>query len=725
MLSALDRAVPAERLLGRLTWDTTKTVWKLTLIPLVLIGLNAFRVQTCDVLTGLWYFLWLPMASAALSAGLGVACGAMVKGEWRWAALWPWVVVLGIVAWRVYRFYAAPPAFFYSILIGYFPGNLYDEEVALLSAFYWARAAQAFGVCGLLAACAAFFDPNTQTVSFRRKTLWTVPRKRQAAAAAVCLFAVLILVSQSSRLGITHDASDLARMLGRTHASAHAIIHFPAASVSDADVAILADDHDFRYAQVVRDLDVADREKISSFVFADPDAKFRAMGARNVHMAKPWRREIYLNATPFPHGTLRHEIAHIIAGDFGSSIFRISAKSVFGIPVFVNVGLIEGIAVAAAWPLGDDLTPHQSVKAIWQLGNAPPVSRLLSPSFFAFSGARSYTISGSFVRWLLDTRGPTPLKILYQTGGDFESAYGASETALIEAWQAFIQTVDISQSDVERVRERFRQKSIFARPCAHAVARWREQAEDAFVKNEFDQAASILQKLCREVPNEPLYWLDLAGVYTEAGDHDRARTILDGLASDTDHSSSVRAQALLDSSRLAAQKNNWPEVIRLLDQALTFPVTDDERRTLEIYREVAVGDRPAYAPLRVMLFDPKHDNLPARTGYAAIAVANDPQSPLAHYLLGRYLSGLTMPDAAAQMLKRALDLGLSQPLAVNECARLLAQESYRAGKLDWTVQAAAILLASPREIIQRRGADWLERVIWKQTGRVPNPALYQ
>ena len=36
-------------------------------------------------------------------------------------------------------------------------------------------------------------------------------------------------------------------------------------------------------------------------------------GARDVEMAKPWRREIYLEHRGFPHGSLRHEIAHAVA----------------------------------------------------------------------------------------------------------------------------------------------------------------------------------------------------------------------------------------------------------------------------------------------------------------------------------------------------------------------------------------------------------------------------
>src|SRR5690606_36972577 len=107
------------------------------------------------------------------------------------------------------------------------------------------------------------------------------------------------------------------------------------------------------------------------------------------------------------HQVLRHELAHVVAGEFGDPLFGVAARRVLGLPLAFNVGLIEGIAVAADWPdhFVRPLTPHQSVKAMLELGVAPPVEKLLSTGFFQFSAARSYTVAGSFLRFLLETRG--------------------------------------------------------------------------------------------------------------------------------------------------------------------------------------------------------------------------------------------------------------------------------------------------------------------------------
>src|SRR5678809_1138996 len=99
-------------------------------------------------------------------------------------------------------------------------------------------------------------------------------------------------------------------------------------------------------------------------------------------MAKPWRREIYLDHRAFPHSSLRHEIAHAIASAFGDPIFGVAAQRTLGVPTLISPGLVEGLAVALDWPGGyERLTPHESVRAMQAMGFTPTISELLSLRF--------------------------------------------------------------------------------------------------------------------------------------------------------------------------------------------------------------------------------------------------------------------------------------------------------------------------------------------------------
>ena len=81
-------------------------------------------------------------------------------------------------------------------------------------------------------------------------------------------------------------------------------------------------------------------------MFRSADEKRALMGAADTNIAKPWRREIYLQDEAFPHPVLPHELAHIVAGNTGRGPLRVSGKLQGLYPDFA---LVEGTAVAAAW----------------------------------------------------------------------------------------------------------------------------------------------------------------------------------------------------------------------------------------------------------------------------------------------------------------------------------------------------------------------------------------
>jgi hypothetical protein len=211
---------------------------------------------------------------------------------------------------------------------------------------------------------------------------------------------------------------------------------------------------------------------IHAFYFATADRKARLMGARHVEMAKPWLRQIYVTHEAFPHPSLRHEIAHVVAGRFGDPWFGVAARRVAGLPVLVNPGLIEGLAVALDWPGSSrSMTPHQSMRAMELLGYAPSADDVFSVRFMTLSSARGYTAAGSFLRFLLDTYGPAPVRAVYRSGGDFAAAFGKPQAALVAEWRAMLATVEVPAADLEAARERFRGKA----GCSPARARtcWR------------------------------------------------------------------------------------------------------------------------------------------------------------------------------------------------------------------------------------------------------------
>jgi len=119
------------------------------------------------------------------------------------------------------------------------------------------------------------------------------------------------------------------------------------------------------------------------------------MGAADTLIAKPWRREVYVQLAAYPHPVLGHELAHVVAGSFGRGPFRI-AGSLGGL--WPDPGLIEGWRFAAS-PDDDELSDTQWVHAMLELGSVPPIRQVFSLGFLGVAASKSYTLAGSFVRF--------------------------------------------------------------------------------------------------------------------------------------------------------------------------------------------------------------------------------------------------------------------------------------------------------------------------------------
>jgi hypothetical protein len=691
-------------------------------VPAVICAVRGSWVPTCDWTFGVIALVAMPVATSALGGMVGFAVGLIVGVRTK-ASLLPHrstvlalLVIPVLAAGGLWRFYAAPPVFTYDPLIGYFPGNLYDENVRLGAPLAWARLEQLLWVLGLLSIIATRLDVPSMRVRWAPR-----PAGRRIGAMVVAL-ALLATASSlhvsGGALGYNVDASDIEDVLEGRIETPHFVIHYARTPEIEHDIGLIAEDHELRYAQVVATLGAAPPGKLESFYFADREQKGRWMGARDVEMAKPWRHEIYLDHRSFPHVSLRHEIAHAVASEFGDPIFGVAARRVLGVPVMFSPGLIEGLAVAVDWPGGDygRLTPHENVRALEQMGLTPSIRALLSLGFLATSSQRSYQTAGSFVRFLLDTYGAPALRRLYRAGGDFEGAYGKSLGALELEWQAFIHTIALPPDVVEGSRERFRTGSVFARPCPHAVAAGRERAAEAEARGDRKTAIQILREVCRDAPEEPRHLLELADVLAAGSPIQKAEavTLWTRIASDEDITSSLRAEAFVRIAHTDRARTG-----ELLAQATALPVDPGMRRQLDAETFALHHDGPAGAALRGYFFS--EVVVLAPVGWAQLAVLAEPDLGFAHYLLGLQLALGDKPDyrRAAEELDRAIDRSLPGIDFVRNAARKLAVAAYRSGDRERVEHAIAALRGHGMVETDRLLADdWAARLRFDATGRL-------
>jgi hypothetical protein len=723
VIAATDLASSNPRRWARLTSPGPATFWRvlrqstvavlaLASVPLLVGAISGIWHPVCD-----WQFaamtgFAMPIFGGLLAVGVAHSLAIVCDAHQRWLTrLMPWLAVIALALHGLWRFYAAPPVFSYSPIVGYFPGNLYDERIDLSAPFWWARLDATLAVLALLFAVA--WRRKLSRLAIGGTASLTPNRRTYLAWSIVCAAAWLAVRWQAGALGYSISAQDIQTALGGEFTTSHFVIHFDKRSQTiAAQMDLIASDHEFRYHQVVEQFGIAPPGKIHSYYFSSTDQKARWMGARDVEMAKPWRREIYLEHRDFPHGSLRHEIAHIVAGAAGDPWFAVSAQNVAGLPIKVNPGLIEGMAVALDWPGSYDRqqTPHESVQIMQAMGVTPNVDDLLSLGFLSLSSSRSYSTAGSFLRYLMDTYGAQKVRAYYRNGGDMAAAFGVAPSQVVAGWKAMLTMIEVSADTVAANRERFRGGSVFARPCPHAIAQARRLAYIALGEQRIDEAIWLFRSICSDDPHEPGHQLELANVLSGGNDTQRGESnrLWTTIATNSELSPSLRFSALQSLIDQAMNSNDLATARRWMSAARALSLDDGAARQRDAFA-AAVDTDSAFALALRSYFFATISNTELKVAWASAAIALEPANPLGYYLRGLRQMDDGHWQAACDDLQTAIKKGLPSLTFERNAARRLAIAAYRAGDPK-AHQAATKWLEASRNTVDRLLAkDWLTR----------------
>jgi hypothetical protein len=679
----------------------------LLVLPLLVSLANAARVRNCSIGAGLAFFLLLPVATAAIAATSGALAGLALPRRGRLLA---WGIPLASVAWSLLRLYVDPAVFAFDPFGGYFPGPIYDEALRPPQRLVFYRAANALWA----ATAIAVFWANERRGS-KVRILTTIA----LVAASTGVFAA------RGRLGFHVRAVDLLRALSREDRSPHFVVHGdPHDGASAAERALLLDDLEFRYAQLSRVLGVQPPGRVTVWNFPSAEAKKRLVGAANTLYAKPWTREIFVQADRFPAPRLRHELAHVFAAGFGDPLFGVSLRYLPW-PRLAS-GLVEGLAEAADYGDPDGrATVHQDARAIVDDGLAPPLASIVGAGFSTASGARAYTLAGSFVHFLLSRYGADRARALYRSAGDFSGVYGKPLDELEREWRAFLQAQPEIADERAAARERYRRPAIFQRVCARELAARVSEAR-GLVGEDPARALALAQSACSDDPHEPTFRLELAELRAAAGLSDEALASARALARDDELTRPLRARAAALEAALAFGTGRLDEAAAAVEATLVLATDEGSKRTA-LARRRALADPEARATLGRVLFA----NGPGAPDGALVMhlldrfAARFPGEALGPYLLARQLASRDERLALERLRVACPATGptLPVPLAApfdKECRRLTGELAYRTGDLG-AARASYERLRTDAETEAERltAQDFLDRNTWKQTGALP------
>lgn len=669
------------------------------LVPLMILSLNALRVRNCDFVSGFGFWALIPPFSLAIGQALSWGALSLTPGKrylYRTIAFGAAALSGLSLLWHLA---IEPPIVGFQWWMGYFGGSIYDEAMAIDPALLFYRLLNLGMFTVLLLSV---------EIGWRRRQGRGISK---LVILGVCV-GILTALGWSGRKerGIDIDRAHIISALGGVLETEHYVIHYPLREPFVSQLDLLAEDHEFRYAQMKAffetDPVASSGRKVRSFVYADRDSKGFLMGARNTLIAKLWLHEMHILWRGYGDHVLAHELAHIFTEPFGKGPLRLSMQAGIG----VNMGLVEGIATAADWPTAE-LTPHEASAALRRDAMAPDIRRLVGASgFWTQASGRAYTLMGSFVRYLVDTYGIGPFKIAYGAG-DFEGAYGKSAHALVGEWEEFLDGLELTSRQIDVARYLYNRPSIFGKVCARTVAELWRQSQEAVASGDLVRARQIFERILENDPSNVQYHLAYARYLMRNEAVDEALEIV--LAQLSGPLEPVReAELLAMVGDLQWNRGRLLEADQAYGRCLEIGLPVDLERSMTVKRaSLGHPDQEIRRLAYHYLLDPK-PGAHVGTFFIMEWFRREEQSPLANYLVGRRLWDAGQWEWALPFLERSEGQMESEILDA-EALRMLGQAYYFVDRLDEAKRRFTILSEHEVPRYREQGREWLERVAWK------------
>lgn len=444
-------------------------------LPLLIICLNAFFVKNCSFLGGSILFILIVVPAVLFAQALAFFVAVWVRRWKKTTFVFVWFTALFHI---LYVTFTGAQIFAFNPLVGYFAGLTYDESLEVADRLLLYRIGTlAFTL--LLVMAAQYLHDRRQPEG--EPTPAAPARLRQGFALALGLM-VMLMFFFSSDLGLSSSESHIERTLGGSAETEHFIITYPDSVLTGDRLAQVVQLHEFYYMQLSRALRVRPTRKIHSFLYASADQKGRLIGAAGTNIAKPWLWQLHINLGDVD-ASLKHELVHVFAADFGFPLIRIG----------INSGLIEGLAVAVERVEYEEPI-HRLAALVVQNDQGPDVESLFSITGFMKSPAGvSYVVAGSFCRYLIDRYGIRRFKMLYRTG-EFTLLYGKPLPMLIKEWERFLAGFHFNGGDRAKAEYLFKRRSIFGKECARVIANVNKETRGLLAQRRYEEALASAER---------------------------------------------------------------------------------------------------------------------------------------------------------------------------------------------------------------------------------------
>ena len=542
----------------------------LLLPPASVMAFNALFVRNCAPLEGLLLYLLIPAGTVLFAAAIAVFFSVLFPKR-AWPALL--TLLLALLAQPFLEILARPQLYSYNHVFGMFVGLSWDQQQPPLETLALYRILT-LAYIGLLLSTAVALK------ALRKDGRISVRIRKQLVSVFIpALAAALLLTFYSDELGFSNSMRHLrSRLSGTLHTPNFTII-YDTSAVTEDELRIIADEHEFRLHQVREELDIDWSRRIVSVLYPDSEVKGELLGTRTSEVARPWKAEIHLSLDSWSE-SLKHELVHVLAREFGPNYI--------GVPFVRVLGLTEGLAMAIEWDYGDR-SLHEYAAGMLRYGLMPPLRRLITT--FGFAGGTSsvgYVAGGSFTRWLIDRHGLERMKKAYASD-DITGVYGESYDRLERGWHEFLRSVPPGRADSLATAYLFRRPSLFTAVCPRTVGDRTKAAAALMRRGKWVAALRSYEALERLAPGAGSAF-GVVQAQFNLGGHDSVIAVSTRLLGDTVRAFSVVPMLLWQGASFWSMDDSAQadaSFSRLIDAGIPGWTGERARRYRRVLREYA------------------------------------------------------------------------------------------------------------------------------------------
>ena len=665
--------------------DTVGSIFVVNLLLLLsayIIGLISSLLKgDCFINEGSIFFLLIPTITVFFSSTIGMLAGYLLGRKGIIIGLF---IILFLAAHAVWELYHGVSIFIYNPIFGFFPGPIYDQAIPITLTLIISRLSVA--LWGLL-----FLLALRISIGIKQSLLgiW------DALIFIAVVISIILIGINEQRIGISYTRDFITEnILSESKETDNFTIYFTPGTKEAEDIELIALDHEWRYKQLKEYLGTDSPEKIKSYIYPDVETRKKVIGAGETTIANPLHGEIHLLYDSFPHPILKHELVHVMSGEFGNDLIRISPK----------IGLLEGIAVAADWR-GQRFTPHQWSKAMIEMEIAPDINNIVGFGFWYAPSEISYTLMGSFSRYLIDTYGIEDYKKVYKTG-DF-SVYGKSVDELSNEWRGYLETINIPAETKAIAEARFSRPSIFSATCPRKIAQLQTAAYEYFSDDNYYEAKKYFSRALKLNNSDPglIRWLSYSHYY--GGNYERANEIAKSSAPGS-KIEKIIFENIKGNSQW--QMGNSKEALQIFWGLRDEQLTDSLDRELEI--KISAISEGGMVEENIKQFFGTRDEL-LQLEYLHNIISENPNYGPAFYLKGRLLYNEGEYEKAVPYLIEANLLGLPSQALRNENLRILGISQFAHGNYDQAIVTFNyLLLLEENEAAKTYAQDFIDRSKW-------------